>query len=212
MCLVVRRLHEQTALLAWNFDLETLRTVIITLSDLYSIEVQLSSGGSTAGNAGSCTAAHANTVGRPTNLDDQHAHLWRALLQMPVINLTNATTARHIPSLLERLLGSSTCTGIRCLSWLCYLLSAVPGRNPVQSTRRLAQVAVPCSAAASTQHCMLSLTSRCSVGSAAEQSTTLQGPDGRQADCCVGMSHLNMMGLIHSLLLPSGMRMPKVRV
>ncbi len=135
---------------ALKFDLRMLATVIVILSDLYSVEVQLSSGGSTTGDARSCTAAHADTVRRPTNLDDQHAHLWRVLLQMPVINLPNATTAPHIPSLLIRLLGSSTCTSICCLEWLCYRLSAVPARNPVQSTRRLAQLTVPCSATAST--------------------------------------------------------------
>ena len=152
-----------------------LRIVIVTLSDLYSVEVQLSSGGSTAGNAGSCAPAHANTVGRPTNLDDQHAHLWRVLLQMPVINLPKATTAPYLPSLLVHPLGSFTCSGICCLSCLCYLLSAGPLTNSVQSTGRLAQVA------ASTQDHMLSLTSRCSVGSAAEQSTILQGPNGRSS-------------------------------
>ena len=143
-------LHKRIALPELNFDLRMLRAVIFTLSDLHSVEVQLSSGGSTAGNARSCTAAHADTVGRPTNLDDQHTHLWRVLLQMPVINLPNATTAPHFPSLPLCLLGSSTCTSICCLSWLHYLLSAVLSRNPIQSTGRSAQVAVPYSAAAST--------------------------------------------------------------
>ncbi len=117
-------LHKRIALPELNFDLRMLRAVIFTLSDLHSVEVQLSSGGSTAGNARSCTAAHADTVGRPTNLDDQHTHLWRVLLQMPVINLPNATTAPQFPSLLVRLLGSSTCTGICCLSWLRYRLES----------------------------------------------------------------------------------------
>ena len=156
---------------ALKFVLRMLRTVIVILSDLHSVEVQLSSGGSATGDAGSCTAAHADTVCRPTNLDDQHAHLWRVLLQMPVINLPNATTAPYFPSLLVRLLGSATCISICCLSWLHYLLSAVLSRNPIQSTGRSAQVAVPYSAAASTpstphaepditlSHHMLSLTS-----------------------------------------------------
>ncbi len=157
-----------------EFDLRMLSTVIVTLSDLYSIEVQLSSGGSTTGDARSCTAAHANTVSWPTNLDDQHAHLWRVLLQMPVINLPNATTAPQFPLLLVCLLGSSTCIGICCLSWLQYLLSAVLARNPIQSTGRSAQAAAPYSGAASTRDHRVRLTSRCSTGNAAEQSSILQ--------------------------------------
>jgi len=43
--------------------------------DLNSIEVQLAPAAA-GGNAGGCTAAHADPVGWPADLDNEHANVW----------------------------------------------------------------------------------------------------------------------------------------
>ena len=62
-------------------------------ADLDCVEIQLSSRGATTGNTGGSPAPHANAVGWAPNLDDQHAHLGRLLVQMGVVNLADPSTA-----------------------------------------------------------------------------------------------------------------------
>ena len=63
--------------------------------DLYldGVEVQVCSVGA-GGNAGGRPAAHADPVGRPADLDDQHADARFLLVQVVVIYLAQPATAQ----------------------------------------------------------------------------------------------------------------------
>ena len=60
---------------------------------LDSVEVQVCPVGA-GGNAGGGAAAHANSVGRPADLDDQHADARVLLVQVAVVYLAQAATAQ----------------------------------------------------------------------------------------------------------------------
>ena len=60
--------------------------------DCIEVEVCLVAAG---GHTGGRSTAHTNPVGRAANLDDQHANIWRTLLQVVMIYLSEATTAHR---------------------------------------------------------------------------------------------------------------------
>ena len=61
---------------------------------LDGVEVQVCSVGA-GGNAGGRAAAHADPVGRPADLDDQHADARVLLVQVVVVYLAQPATARR---------------------------------------------------------------------------------------------------------------------
>ena len=65
---------------------------------LDSIEVQVCPVGA-GGNAGGGAAAHANPVGRPADLDNQHADAWVLLVQVVVVYLAQPATAQALGNL-----------------------------------------------------------------------------------------------------------------
>ena len=70
--------------------------VICRASDyLHSVEVQLCPAGTSRGNAGRCSATHANAVRGAPNLYDEHADLWVVLLQVIMVDLAQAATAQR---------------------------------------------------------------------------------------------------------------------